>query len=57
MIPFHEFKKLLGPAASGLSNAEIERLQDLEIRLADIIFDAWLRKRNQSPDVANKSEV
>jgi hypothetical protein len=57
MIPLHEFKKLLGTAALGLSDAEIERLRDMEDRLADIIFDAWLRKRNQQPDVAKKSEI
>lgn len=57
MIPIHEFKKLLGAAATDLSDVEIERLRDLEDRLADILFDAWLRKRNQQPDVAKKSEV
>jgi hypothetical protein len=55
MIPLHEFKKLLGNTASTLSDAEIERLRDMEDRLADIIFDAWLRKRNSQTEVANKS--
>jgi hypothetical protein len=57
MIPISEFKKLLGPAAADLSAAEIEHLRDLEDRLADILFDVWLRKRNQQPDVATKSEI
>jgi len=57
MIPLHEFKKLLGTAAADLSDAEIERLRDLEDRLADILFDAWLRKRNQQPDVAKQSNI
>jgi len=45
-ISLPEFKKLLGAAAAGLSDAEIERLMDLEDRLADIVFDSWLRHRN-----------
>jgi hypothetical protein len=48
-IPISEFKKLLGSAASGLSDSEIERLRDLEDRLADIVFDSWLRNRNPQP--------
>jgi hypothetical protein len=55
-IPILEFKKLLGPAASGLSDSEIEHLRDLEDRLADIVFDAWLRDRNSQPKVACLSE-
>jgi hypothetical protein len=55
-IPISEFKKLLGSAASGLSDSEIERLRDLEDRLADIVFDSWLRNRNPQPDMAKLSE-
>jgi len=55
-IPIPEFKKLLGPAASGLSDSEIERLRDLEDRLADIIFDSWLRNRNPQPELAKLPE-
>ena len=51
-IPIAEFKELLGPAASGLSDSEIERLRDLEDRLADFVFDSWLRNRNPQPGVA-----
>jgi hypothetical protein len=51
-IPIPEFKKLLGTAAAGLSESEIERLRDLEDRLADIVFAAWLRNRNSQPEVA-----
>jgi hypothetical protein len=57
MIPLHEFKKLLGSAASALSDAKIERLRDIEDRLADIVFDAWLRKRNSQPEMANIPET
>ena len=55
-IPIPEFRKLLGSAASGLSDSEIERLRDLEDRLADIVFDSWLRNRNSQPGVAKLSE-
>jgi len=55
-IPIAEFKKLLGPAAAELSDSEIERLRDLEDRLADIVFDSWLRNRNSQPGVAKVSE-
>jgi hypothetical protein len=48
-ISIPEFKKLLGAAASGLPDSEIERLMDLEDRLADIVFDSWLRNRNPPP--------
>jgi hypothetical protein len=57
MIPIHEFKQLLGTGASGLSDAEIERIRDLEDRLADIVFDAWLRKRNSQAEMAKKPEA
>lgn len=52
MISFDEFKKLLGPAADGLSDADIEHIRDIEYRLADIVFDDWLRKRNELPPIA-----
>ena len=57
MIPIPEFKKLLGPVAAGLSDVEIERLRDLEDRLADIVFDAWLRKRNPPPEIAESLKI
>ena len=57
MIPVPEFKKLLGAAAEGLSDAEIERIRDMEDRLADIVFDAWLRERNQPPQIAHSLEI
>jgi hypothetical protein len=56
MIPFDEFKKLLGSEAEGLSDVEIERIRDIEHRLADIIFDAWLQERNSPPEVAHLRE-
>jgi hypothetical protein len=55
-IPIPKFKKLLGPAASGLSDSEIEHLRDLEDRLADIVFDSWLRNRNPQQIMVKLSE-
>jgi len=55
-ISIPEFKKLLGPAASELSDSEIERLRDLEDRLADIVFDSWLRNRIPQPELAKLPE-
>jgi hypothetical protein len=55
-IPLPEFKKLLGSAAADLSDSEIERLRDLEDRLADIVFDSWLRNHNPHSKMAKISE-
>jgi hypothetical protein len=57
MIPIPKFKILLGPAAAGLSDAEVERIRDLEYRFANLIFEAWLRKRNSQPEIAETSET
>jgi hypothetical protein len=49
VISLDEFKKLLGTAADGLSDAEIEKIRELEYRIADATFDIWLRERNSTP--------
>jgi hypothetical protein len=49
VIPLPEFKKLLGPALAGLSDGEVERIREMEDRLADIVFELWLEHRNR-PD-------
>jgi hypothetical protein len=46
MIPLEEFKKSLGTLADSLSEVEILALREKLDRLADIVFDMWLRKRN-----------
>ena len=49
VIPLSEFKKLLGPAGENLSDEEILRIREVEDRLADIVFEMWLKHR-RSPD-------
>lgn len=56
MIPFLEFKKLLGDAGTILSNEEVESIRDTEERLADILFDSWLRKRNSPAEIVKSDE-
>lgn len=46
MFDLIEFRKLLGPLADGLTDAEVKRIRDLEYGFASAIFDSWLRKRN-----------
>ena len=46
MISFEEFKKILGSYADGKSDEEINNLRILLDKMADIIFDRWLRKLN-----------
>ena len=46
MIPLEEFKKSLGTLADTLSDEEILDAQERMDRLANIVFDMWLRKRN-----------
>jgi hypothetical protein len=41
-----DFKQLLGPLTEQLTSEEIEWLRDAEYKLADAIFERWLRKRN-----------
>jgi hypothetical protein len=49
VIPLPEFKKLLGPAGENLSDEEILRIREVEDRLADIVFEMWLKHR-RGPD-------
>lgn len=49
MIPLEEFKKSLGPLADTLSEEEILKVRENMDHLADIVFEMWLRKRN-NPD-------
>jgi hypothetical protein len=52
MTSLEEFKKSLGPIADTLSEEEILALREQLDRLADIVFDSWLRKRNGPDDPA-----
>jgi hypothetical protein len=46
MIAFDEFKKMLGPAADGLSDAEIEERRQAVDHIAGAMFEWWLARRN-----------
>jgi len=54
MIPLEEFKKSLGPLADTLSEEEILALREKLDRLADIVFDSWLRERNSLDRLGDK---
>ena len=47
MIPLDEFKNSLGPLAHTLSKDEIIDLREQMDKLADIVFDVWLRDKNK----------
>ena len=49
MMSLETFKKLLGKAADGLSDAEIESIRELEYRIADAAFGMWIRERKTAP--------
>lgn len=46
MIPFEDYKRLLGSSAQGMSDAEIEQLRNLHYEWADMFFDGWLKSKN-----------
>jgi len=47
MIPFTDFKKLLGPYGERLTDEQVKRLRDIEYQIANAIFDQWLPRRNK----------
>ena len=46
VLSFEEFKKSLGPSANKYTNEQIENMRIVCDKIADIIFDSWLNKRN-----------
>lgn len=47
MIGLLKFRELLGQAAHGLTDEDIEHIREIEYGLADAIFEAWLHERNE----------
>lgn len=47
MIPLQEFRKLLN-TKEHLSDAQVERIREVEYGFADAIFEMWLRDRNEA---------
>ena len=48
MLSTEEFKKALGSKSKNLTDEEMERRRDIQNKFADVIFDIWLKKRNQA---------
>jgi hypothetical protein len=46
MISLEEYKKALGPLAQKLSEAEILKAREIQDKLAEIMFDMWLKEIN-----------
>ena len=45
MISLESLKELLGKDAAHLSIEEVERIYDLEYKIADALFERWLNHR------------
>lgn len=45
-LPLEDFKKSLGPAAGKYTEEQIERMSAVFDKIADLVFDAWLNKKN-----------
>ena len=43
-----EFKKILGNASNEMPEEQIQRLFEIETSLADILFEAWIRQKNNN---------
>ena len=56
MIPLSTYREKLGEKSAKMSDAELEKLRDLQYKLADIIIDMWIEKFKGSPGV-DKSGV
>jgi hypothetical protein len=48
MIPFEDYKRLLGSSAQDMKDEEIERLRNLQYQWADMIFDTWIKGKNST---------
>jgi hypothetical protein len=55
-LSLDKFKDLLGPLAERLTEEQITGLYDAEHKLANAIFELWLRKRNTPKHIAHKPE-
>lgn len=45
-VPFNVFKKSLGAAASKYTDEEIECMRGVCDRIANAVFETWLKERN-----------
>ena len=54
-VPFDEFKEALGPVACDYSDEEIEQIRITFDKLADNVFNNWLKKVNS--DIVIRKEM
>ncbi|MFA6918387.1 MAG: hypothetical protein WC285_06230 [Candidatus Gracilibacteria bacterium] len=45
-VTFEDFKRSLGKAAGKYTDEQIERMRTACDKMADLVFDTWLNKRN-----------
>ncbi len=45
-LSFDDFKEALGQAANKYTDAQIEQMRLACDKIADLVFDAWLNKKN-----------
>ena len=45
-MTLEEFRVVIKRYSEDISEEEIKRLYDIETRLADMLFEAWVRDRN-----------
>ena len=48
ILSFDDFKKALGQAANKYTDAQIDQMRLACDKIADLVFDAWLNKRNRA---------
>lgn len=55
MIPLQKFKDVLGEEGKDLTEEEILKLKDQMEKLAEVLFDMWLREIN--PKNKGKTDI
>jgi len=46
MIDLEKYKRSLGSVAESMTDEQIEKLRAMHDQIADLVFDIWLKKRN-----------
>lgn len=56
-LSFSDFKKSLGLASNNYSDEEIEHIRIMFDKLADQVFDSWIKRINSGTIVNNTSPI